>query len=73
MEQRQDEQAPVGAAHLERAAPHAGHGIEVGVVEHDALGYASRAAGVDQQRERSGIGANRHIRSIRDFPEVADG
>ena len=41
----------VRAGHREGVDHHAAHGIQVGVVEHDALGAARCAAGVDQQGE----------------------
>ena len=52
VKQRQDEQAVVVTGHREHVDHHAAHGIQVGVIEHDALGPAGRAAGVDQQGER---------------------
>ena len=52
VKQRQDEQAVVVTGHLERVDHHAAHGIQVGVIEHDALRPAGGPAGVDQQRER---------------------
>lgn len=51
MEQRQDQQAVVGAGELEVSDHHGGHGLRIVVAEHDALGFAGRATGVDEQRQ----------------------
>ena len=50
VEQRQDQQTSVRRRDVQRLAPHLGHRIEVGVIEHHALRHARRATGEDQQR-----------------------
>jgi hypothetical protein len=51
VEQWQDQQAVVGPVETEGVDDHAAHRGDVGVVEHDALGAARGATGVDDQRE----------------------
>ena len=65
MEQRQDQQAAIGGRQAQCLGDHADHRGEVGVIEHDALGLAGRAARVDEQRQgvrrglRQGAAADR--------------
>ena len=59
VEQRQDQQAPVGRRQAQGTGDHLDHGGEVGVVEHDALGSAGCAARVDEERGRGRIGSGR--------------
>jgi hypothetical protein len=55
VEQRKDQQTPICWSDVERLAPHLGHGIEVGVIEHHTLRYTGGATGEDQQRQRRRI------------------
>ena len=63
MEQRQDQQATVGGSTVQGVDDHVDHRDEVGVVEHDALRRAGRAARVDEQRERGRVvrDGRRHV------------
>ncbi len=54
MEERQDEQCLIIGSELDVAAEGGGHGVEIGVIEHDALGLAGRAARVHEQSQRVG-------------------
>ena len=53
VEQRQDQQAVVRLGQTERVDHHLAHRVQVGVVEHDALGTPGGATGIDQQRQRT--------------------
>jgi hypothetical protein len=62
VEQRQDEQAVIVRGHHEAVDHRAAHGIQIRVIEHDALWPPGRPARVDQQRQR----AVRVLRRVQD-------